>query len=418
MERKMATAYEAARNAYVDDFKRLLDVPAETTPATAAYRSVAGLPQDILATRVETLADKSAALTQATAAYFDSEDNTIRQMAATSLLQQVDTDLMVAQTLCESLLTETDGTQATLRSSGGIELRMAARDLDDTLPASIEGGDTTRNGVKMRPQNADEAVIDLRQEIEKTLQVIEQRVLQASGVFAQDLLKIASKQWNVIVTGAQLIGKATGSGDVVQTVVQGVDSAFGGIARALGKILGTVIDKITVFLQGNAEARDKVLELLDQAKDASENQQTQLFQQLVNRLLNISIFTTVELPIWLEGAASGEVKRVHTTADMTAQLGQNYSLLADQAEKLSKYISFGSIIAAVPALTAIAFGLQVGLLTTVIFAAYDYMDAGDKGINITKGLREVLRVQLDIPAATLQRAALAAQTARQKTQNS
>lgn len=414
----MAITYEAARNAYLEDFKHLLDASPEME--ATALRSTGGVPEDILAERVSTLADKSQELTEATASYLHSDNDAMRQTAASSLLEQAGADLLVAQTLCEILTSGADAQDASpLRSTGSIQLRLAARDLEDMLPASIDPEtQAMRSGPTMRPQNIEDAIPDMKQEIEKTLELIKSRANQVSAIFARDLLKIASRQWNLIVTGAQLVGQVAGGENIVKTVAQGMDSAFGNIANALGKIISTIIGKITAFLQGNDEAREKVLDLLNQAKDATENEREDLFEKLTDRVLGIRSFLGIELPIWLEDASSKEIKRIHDVANMAAQLRENYGILADQAQKLSKYISLGSIIAGTPPLTAIAFGLQVGLLTTVIFAAYDYVDAGGKGLNITKGLKEILTVQLDIPEATRQRAALAVQNAAKQNENS
>src|SRR5262249_38522825 len=155
-----------------------------------------------------------------------------------------------------------------------------------------------------------------------------------------------------------------GAQDVSKSVEQGLTGALAGLVSAVAQIIGGVIAKINALLQGNPVAEQAVLEYLNRARASAAADASKTFENLMDRLLGIKSFLSVEMNIWLEDAATKEVKRINDAADQIAGLADNYSLLTNQAQKLMELTATGSILASTPALLAVSFGLQVAILTT------------------------------------------------------
>jgi len=414
----MATAYETARTAYLQGYLQLLD--ASAAPGTSpTFRGGGPISPDLLGQRASALAVKSGELTQVTAEQLKTGNNAVTAIAASSLLEQASADMVVARTLLENIkVGASQPSGVTQRAVGDVQLRLTAMNLNDSLPPTLEGrAGSTLRGAKIRPQVAGDALADLRNEIQTTLNLIEDRALAFTSKTGRDLLRVASTQWNLVVSGVQVVSQSAGAGDLSKNLEQGLTGALTGLVTALAQVIGGVIAKVNALLQGNPQAQAAVLEYLNKTRTATGADAAKRFDTLIDRMLGIKSFLNVEVSIWMEDAADQDVKRLNDAADQVAHLADNYSLLTKQAQKLMDFTAAGSILASTPALMAIAFGLQVSLLATVIFAAYDHVDMGGKGINVTKGVKQILVTQLGVTEATRQRGALAAEAAKQKAAN-
>jgi hypothetical protein len=408
----MTTTYETARTAYLQSYLQLLEAPPAQGPSPT-FRGGGPVSPELLGQRASALAAKSGDLTQATAAQLKSGSNIVSANAASSLLEQASADLVVARTLLENIQAgQNQPSGVTQRAVGDVQLRLTAMNLNAALPSSLE----TRPGVavrggKIRPQNPADAVADLRNEVHNTLTSIGEKSLALAGKTARDLLRVASSQWNLVISGVQLVSQAAGAQDVSKNIEQGLAGALTGLVNAIAQIIVGVIAKINALLQGNPVAQQAVLGYLDKARASAATDVGKSFENFMDRLLGINNFLNIEMAFWFASAATTEVKRINDAADQVASLTDNYSLLAKQAQKLMDLIAAGSILSSTPALLAISFGLQVAVLTTVIFAAYDYVDAGGKGLNITKGVKEILVAQLGVTDTIRARATAAVQAA-------
>src|SRR5262249_32250883 len=148
----------------------------------------------------------------------------------------------------------------------------------------------------------------------------------------------------LVVSGVQIVSQAAGAQDVSKSVEQGITGAVSGLVTAVAQVIAGIIGKLNAILQGNPTAQAQVLEYLNRAKASAAADVYKAFQTLLDRLLGIKSFLSVEMNIWLEDAAAKEVKRINAAADQIAALADNYSLLTKQAQKLLDLTATGSIL--------------------------------------------------------------------------
>lgn len=410
----MPANYTTARKGYLDWFSHLLSPP-ETDPKDTR-RSAGEQIIDGLENKVDGLNFASEELTEATRPYLIAEDPLYRVAAVDSLLQQVQGDLAIANMLWDVIERTGDDDEAAeetlTRSVRSGRLHDTFRRIVSDMPASMDdlakhyqSGEVTRGAASHRPETLAESIEDLRFEIHETLDIINDRATNVSLRIIRDIITVGSANWVMVTQAVDLLQGQQKVGDVGWGLEDEVERLTVGIASALRGVLVNVVAKILLIIEKNDLVRYTIADWLEEIHEAARDEQKNVFSVLLEQLYQVENFRTRDLNLWLKDAV--DIDRIHVAANDIMQLGDNFDHLAGQIKRLSTMTSVGTLFLN-PALISVGLALQVGLLSTLVFAGYDHLDEGSRALNIARGIKETLIEDLPISKKTLQDAELIA----------
>jgi hypothetical protein len=299
---------------------------------------------------------------------------------------------------------EDEALETLTRSVRGSQLRQTLRHLASDIPPSIERGETvvTRAAPhQRRSPSLQDALSDLRFEIHDTLDLINDRTNNIGIRIIRDILSMGAGKWGNILRAISLLQGHEKAGDVGWGLEDEVDDFIQELASGLRGTLVNVVDKILIVIEKNDLVRYTIADWLEDLRDADQEKRKNHFAGLLEQLYQTKTFREHDLNIWLQDAVL--VERIHQATDEIMALGDHFDHLANQVRRLSAIISTGSVFAT-PTLLSVGFALQVGLLSTLVFAGYDHIDEGTRMLNLTRGIKQVLMERLPVSAQTIEHA--------------
>ena len=404
----MASQYPQARRAYLEWYSLLLSPPDSGEPGGQSAI-------EQIESRVDGLNFASEEFTQATKPYLEAEDQTLRMAALDSLLHQIEGDLEIATTLwsivdsAEANTQEDDLNEHIMRSTRSVQLTTTYRRLITEIPAKLE--DTAQlyraatrsdgSGASAhRPDDLEGALDDLRYEIEDTIGIINDRAVSIGLRLLRDILTLGQAEWIAVAKAVDLLKGHEKAGNVGWGLEDDVAMVVSGIAGALRGVLINIVEKVLIVIEKNDLVRYTIADWLEDLRDsASQKDRRVHFSDLLEQLYQTRQFRNQDLKIWLKDAV--DVQGIHRAADEIMHLGDNYDRMANQIRRLGTALGVASLFVN-PVLLSMGLALQIGLLSTLVFAGYDHLDEGARALNITRGVKEVLINEIPVSRFTIQ----------------
>jgi hypothetical protein len=384
--------YEDAAKDYLAQFGTLLEIPEDASPT--ATRGAGDVPIESLIERAEAIAGISSSMPELAKPYLESDDPNDREGASAHMLTQAAAELQLASELLQFAADEKEGLTAdvTTRAGRGAALRDAVNELERSMQTPISAGlgavvTRARAGEEAQPTTLEAAQKALKEAVDLTTDAIVQRVNDNGNQLAVAL--VFQTEWAQVIEGV-LLARA-GIGEQLDKIKAGASKI---VTRAVGvaeRTLLNVYDKILALLGkdvGN-KARKKVKEWLEKIE---KEQKIEVLEALVAKLYQVEQFKQA-LEGWLS-ETTASVDKINETTGEVDLLSDKFIALAGKASSLGKAIGYAKAIP-IAAVLVVVVALQVSLLTTLIYAGYDYI--GFKQVNfldITKGVAQVVQENL------------------------
>jgi|GEM_PF-4350557 len=400
--------YTAARTAYLEWYGHVI-TPQVVDPddVVRSGSSTGELALTRLAERVDGFALASEELTEATRQYLTASNDSQRMEAVDSLLHQIEGDMAIANLLWDVVdrASEENAQQDIVRSTIQQPTKSTMRRLMSEMPISLDGEsqptDVVRSATISSPKDIDSALENLRFEIEDTIDLVYERTLNIGSRLTRDILSLGHGQWPLILQAVDLLQGNEKAGNVGWGLEDEVKAVTAEVASGLRSVLINVVEKILIIIEKNDIIRYTMTDWLEELQNTDSPNRKLKLTSLLQQLYQTESFRRHDLDVWLQDAQ--EIDKIQYVTDAVIALGDNYDKLANQVRRLSGLIGVGSLFLN-PVLLSVGLALQIGLLGTLIFAGYDHLDEGQRTLNITRGVKELLIQELPISRKTIERA--------------
>jgi hypothetical protein len=383
-------SYEEAVQDYLARFRALRDT--SPAPADVAARAAGDVPAEALIDRADEIADVSTHMVPFARAYLEAPDMTLRQGISGQLIAQAAAELQMATELLEIAQAEETGPpKPATRAARGRALREAIEALEGAMATPAAQGlaspfGRTRTAVPA-PSTLEDAKDALRQAAATSTGAIVQHVCELGGDVAWDL--VFNTRWMAVLGGAALLREDVA--EKLETVKEGAGALVSRAVKIASKTLLNVYDKIMAILGKDAEdqARQRIRAWLETIK---EKEEIDLLDALVGRLYQTDALTAA-IEGWLADTPAG-LDVVHETAGAVRALQDQFVVLVGRMRLLEEAVGLAKLIKLPQVLTIIA-GVQIALLTTLIYAGLDYVGYRAPPFpNIAEGVAEVIEANL------------------------
>jgi len=333
-------------------------------------------------------------------------DGTRRLAALDALLSLLEAEATLAELIWEFILAPDDKKIKVREALRGRRLQKALYRLNLALPSheNVFGERFSYADLQdadRRPATLEQAVADLRFEVDETLSTLQEETFTGSLRLLRDLLSLYQHAPDAYQQGLDLLRGQMSLGKIAWRLADDFPPEARHLVDSLRSLLVQMTQKVLAIIEKNDLVRytlDDWLKNLpkDDLQAASEGLKTRLEQ-----LYQIEHFRRVLLPIWLEDAT--QISPIHICADAIMSLGLNFDALATHLKYTALTLSNLTLFRH-PSLASVGAGLQLGLLGTLIFAAYDHLDEGGRALNLANGVKEVLLTGLPVSRQTQERA--------------
>jgi hypothetical protein len=378
--------YEAASQAYLQQFQEILEAP---PPSAGAARRGAGIPADFLIDHADRIADTSRQVTDYSRAHLESTDFDRRENTGMQLVSQAAAELNLAVTLLESAGSQEEGRPLPSRAASAqlSGLRDAINRLTHAMQAPAP---TTGRGADSVTPSAD-PTDNLKKTVTRTVGVIVHQVVEVGGDIVVDLIQ--NTEWNAVINGITLLNKNVG--ETMEKIKEGVSQLLRRAMAVVQKLILNVYDKILALF--GKEAEDKARQQVRQWMEKLKQEQGSLGEQLVGGLYRVETFKKA-LEEWLKQAQTVSTQ-VDLTAGQVDALAPRFITFAGYAADVESVVvlakSAGKLF---PQLLPVFAGIQATLLGAVLYTGFDYV--GYKHpmiIDIVKGTAQVIHENIGFP---------------------
>lgn len=386
--------YNHARRGYFQWFGQLLSPP---NPEGDQYL------QDLVESSVSGFLFASEELVAATRTYLRAADHSFRMAALDSLLRQIEGDIAIANLLWAVMEASEENEdlpeEQLTRTYRKVNLNETFQRLFAEIPPHMENVAVyfqTPAGETHRPKDLASAVEDLKNEIEDTTDLIHERSQRIGIRLARSIL--ADQEWSAIQRGINLLQGQQKVGDIGWGLEDEVSLASSGLAGAIRNLLIDALEKILLLVENNDIVRYTIGDWLEELSELDANARNDKLPILLDQLYQTEYFRNKTLPIWLRDALN--VERIHRTADQIMQAGDNFDRLAAQIKRIGLVLDSTPIFDH-PRLVGAGLALKIGLLSTLVFGGYDSLDEGQRALNVSQGVKEILITTLPVTRQTL-----------------
>ena len=383
--------YEEAARGYLSAFHSLLATPPAPRAAPRAARRGAGdISVAALIDRADEIAGVSARLVTLSRTYIDSPVQDVREGISGHLVAQAAAELQLATELLQVAEENAGRPVPTTRAARGVQLRGAVDMLERSMAVPVDQGLPSampRTRAVARPDTFEQATTTLEQSASIAVSAITRRVVELGGDIALNL--IVNTEWTAVVTGATLLRKDVA--EKLEAVKEGASRLFARAVTVAAKTLLNVYDKLLALLGEDVQdqARKRVQKWLEQSR---EREGIDVLGSLVGKLYGVDAFKR-DLKRWLADT-DAEMETVNQTTDQVDALAGKFATLMDRLAILETAAVLARAIN-IPQVLIIVVGLQVCLLTVVVWAGYDYIGYKESAFcNLTTGVAEVIRESL------------------------
>lgn len=393
MQAKAYQTYEEAAGDYRAQFALLLDVPEGVVATTT--RGAADVPAELLVDRADQIAEVSATMVALGRSYFEAENFAYREGISAQFIVQASAELQLASELLQLAVDEQHGkpAAASTRAARGTALRDVINTLERSLLVPVTAGlaaaVTQTRAEATQPATSDEAKQALQTAVNQSTATISQRVRELGGDITFDL--VSSTVWEVVLVGASLARKDIA--DRLNDLKKAAGTLMGKAVSVATKTLLNVYDKILALLgkDGQDQARKQIkswLEGIEKQKAAD------LFEVLIDKLYRVSAFKQ-ELVGWLT-RTTAPVNTINQTTESVTEVAGKFTVLVGRMGTLENVLVFARLLK-IPQILLIVAGLQVALLSVLVYAGYDFIGYQEiRFVNITKGVAQLIQERLAI----------------------
>jgi hypothetical protein len=393
MQAKSYQTYEEAARDYRAQFATLLDVP-EGVEATTT-RGAGDVPAELLIDRADEIAEVSANMVALSRSYFEAENFASREGISAQFIVQASAELQLATELLQLAVDEQSEqtVAATTRAARGTALRDIITTLEKSMQIPVMAGlaatITQTRSAATQPTTTDEAKKALQTAVDQSTATISQRVRELGGDITFDL--VSSTAWEVVLVGASLVRK-----DIADRLNDLKEKAGILVSQAVSvatKTLLNVYDKILALLgkDGQDQARKQIKDWLESIE---KQKAADLFEVLIDKLYRVRAFRT-ELAGWLT-RTTAQIDTINQTTESVSEVAGKFTVLVGRMGTLESALVFARLLK-LPHILLIVAGLQIALLSVLVYAGYDYIGYQEvQFVNIIKGVAQVVRERLAI----------------------
>jgi hypothetical protein len=398
MQAKGYQSYEEAARDYTGQFATLLDVPEGVTATTT--RGAGDVPAELLIDRADEIAEVSASMVALSRSYFEAENFAYREGISAQFIVQAAGELQLASELLQLAADEQSGqpAAATTRAARGTALRDVIAKLESSMQVPVMAGlaaaATQTRAATTQPTTPDEAKKALQTSANDSISTISQRVRELGVDITIDLINSAAVE--VVLKGASLVRK-----DIAHQLNELKQKAGILVSRAVGvatKTLLNVYDKI-LALMGKDE-QDRAREQVKSWLEEVEKQKTaDLMEVLIDKLYRVNDFKQ-ELAGWL-AETTAPIDIINQATQSVTEVAGKFTVLIGRMNILEDVLVLARLLK-LPHILLIVSGLQVALLSVLVYAGYDFIGYQEvQFVNITKGVAQVIQERLAIREITI-----------------
>ncbi len=447
MSEKSYQSYDEAAAAYLAEFDALLKPPRRPRGAPRSAQGPAALaPARTLVKRADAIAEISAAMIPLARAELQADDRAVSEGMSAHLAAQAGAELRLAFELLQMVEEETGGLGGgeaepkrdeprevgsdeagptdegpgvaiavaedagpSMRAAGmagptptepsmaglaerGIAMQQMVQSLHkamDVPPArALAPAAPARRGAAAAPAGIELAKAALREAAISSVTAISDRAQALGEAVAVDL--ITQTEWRAVVSGAAMINKEIAA--KLESLKKGVGALIERAVAAATKTLLNVYDKLLALLGKDAEnqARQKVQGWLEEIK---RDGKVDLLGKLLARLYRITAFRAT-LDEWL-AAAPADVDKVNGATSAVQAVPAKFATLAGYLQTVEDAVTLAKRFVKLPQVLAVAAGIQVLLLTVIVYSGYDYIGYRElKFPNLARGVAQVVQEHL------------------------
>ncbi len=387
--------YQEAIQDYVARFDTLFQAPAKGGPATT--RGTADGPIERLIEKADGIAEASSNVLTLAEPYLESDDYNEREGISADLLAQAAAELQLAFELLQVAAEEEQGEAIAkggpTRAARGAALSDTVRAMRKTLESPLSAGQpvAVRKAVRAMPADPDVAKRELKDTAELTTDTISQRVVETGSRLLIDL--IFQTDWLKVLGGTVMTRK-----DISEQLAKAEEGASALAQKAISTAEKTFLnayDKMLAMLgkDGQDLARKKVQQWLEQIeKEQEEDKKIGILGKAVANLYQVDSLNA-EMEGWL-AETQAAVTKINQGTEQVDLLADKFISLVGQVQLVAKVLTFVKLVP-MPVVLTIYVGFQVGLLTTLVYAGYDYIGHKQVGfVDITKGVAQIIRETL------------------------
>ncbi|MBN1656814.1 MAG: hypothetical protein JXA93_00355 [Anaerolineae bacterium] len=397
METTTYSSYQEAAQAYMARFRAMREAPPSLVAASAAEGARRGpgmVDTDALVDHAAEIASVSAAMVPMARDMLDAPEAAVREAISGQILAQAAAELQLATELLGVAAGEqVMATGLVTRAARGSALALAIDDLECVMMTPLEAGlaldAEPRRSMARAAVGLDEAKQQLHDAALLAAKSITSQVQEFGGDVAWSL--VFQTEWAAVVDGAALLRKDVAA--KLDAVQEGAGALLEKAVTAATATLLNVWDKIMALLGKDAEdkARKQVKEWLEQIKQEGK---IALFATLIDSLYRVQAFEQ-DLAAWL-ATSKADTERLAATTTAVSAVADSFQVLVGRMSTLEDVIGLAKIVK-IPQVLVIVAGVQVALLTTLIYLGHDYLGYQPLGFfNVTRGVSEVIRGELGV----------------------
>lgn len=376
--------YDEAVQSYMWQFRELKEMP--TQPETAV-RGAGGIPADVLVSKAEAIADISRKMIPLADEYFTADSPAVREEIRSQFLAQATAEMQMAVELLQ-VVEDTDEAKPTTRAVRGDQLQTVINDLEQVMAAPLTTDTITKSTRAATSTTIPKAKAALEEKVSVSLLAISKQVQDLGGDIAYHL--VFQSEWAAVIEGVSMANKDIA--ELLDKVRKGVGGLLKRAIAVASKTLLNVYDKILALLGKDLEsvARQTTKQWLEQIKEKADDT---LFDELLRKLYGIDKLKK-ELPTWLQ-VTQADLATLNDTTNAVINAADKFITLTGRAETLAGILVMAKAIK-MPQILAIIAGLQVALLSVVVYTGYDYVGYSESRLpNFVQGIGEIVKLNLN-----------------------
>jgi hypothetical protein len=371
MEANLYSTYDDAAREYLDKLYGVTQLLQDAAPIVSQSANAAN------STRFMDLADDIADISATMAAlvqkYQNDSNPLVQEGIFCQFIDQATTELLLEMGLLQIVQEEQTGipSSAATQATHSAALLEAINAAEKSMTMPLSQGLTVGASYRITDaSNVTEAASSFQVVFDCTTNSISRRVQELGSDITMDL--IAGTEWTTVVYGASSLQSPA------KNFLEAIDKNDGSLAsRAAliaGKMLLNVYEKIVVLANQNIanEMREKVGEWLEKIK---QTEKIELFSVLVENLYSLdALIRSMERS--LQDSVNGP-ESINRASDRIKTYSDKFIVLTGKMRKLEDAIRLGKLIQ-LPQLMPTMIALQVELLSSLVYAGYDYINRCEK----------------------------------------
>jgi hypothetical protein len=371
MEANLYSTYEDAAREYLDKLKGVTQLLQDALPMVP--RSAGDVNSTRFIELAEEIADVSSAMIALTPKDQNDSNPLVQEGIFCHFIDQATIELLLEIGLLQIVQEEQTGipSSAATQATHSAALLEAINAAEKSMTVPLSQGLAIGTSYRITDaSNAAEAASSFQVAFGCTTKGIIRRVQELGSDITMDL--IAGTEWTTVVYGASSLQSP--ANNFLEAINKNDGSLASSAAFVAGKMLLNVYEKIIALAHQDIanEMREKIGEWLEKIK---QTEKIELFSVLVENLYSLdALIGSMERSLQDSADVFESISRA---ADLLKTYSDKFIVLTGKMRKLEDAIRLGKTIQ-LPQLMPAIIALQAELLSSLVYAGYDYINRCEK----------------------------------------